>query len=122
MAIKTHGGYTGEIHGTDGASGDIPPTFVLERRRAARTPASGPLQAVLANGREMPWVMRLNLVDCSAGGMCAEADAAVAAGARLSLRVDPVHGAWRTGVVVRCTPSGDGHYRLGISYDQRAAA
>lgn len=101
---------------------EIPPTYPLERRRAPRAPASGPMQAVLANGREMPWVMRLGLVDCSTGGLCVASDNALAPGARLSLRIDPVHGSWRTGVVVRCSPDGMGHYRLGISYDTRVAA
>ena len=111
-------------HITDDAHDDneIPPTYTLERRRAPRAPACGTMQAVLANGRDMPWVMRLNLVDCSTGGLCVESDNPVPAGARLSLRIDPVHGAWRTGVVVRCSKDISGHYRLGLSYDTRQAA
>lgn len=93
----------------------------FDRRRAGREPASGQMQAVLANGRQMPWVLRLGLINASHGGLCVATDAPIEAGSRLSLRVDPVHGNWTTGTVVRCEPLGDG-YRVGIAYEARRAA
>ncbi|MBL0922012.1 MAG: PilZ domain-containing protein [Phycisphaerales bacterium] len=100
---------------------DAPETYVFDRRRAGRAPASGAMQAVLANGRQMPWVLRLGLVNASHGGLCVTTDAPIEPGSRLSLRVDPVHGNWTTGTVVRCEPLEDG-YRVGIAYEQRRAA
>lgn len=100
---------------------DVLDTLPFERRAADRAPASGSMQAVLANGREMPWVMRLGLLDASQSGLCVKTDAPIEPGARLSLRVDPVHGNWTTGVVVRCVKDG-GDFRVGISYERRRAA
>lgn len=99
----------------------IPDTYTFDRRASQRIPAAGPLQGVLANGRNMPWVMRLGLKNASQNGLCVTNDTPVDPGARISLRLDPVHGAWRTGVVVRCTSKGD-HYELGIAYELRRAA
>lgn len=111
--------------------------FAFDRRAAERLPASGPLQAVLANGRDMPWVMRLSLINASSTGLCVTNDAPIAPGARLSMRVDPVHGGWKTGVVVRCTPTkaaapgtpgapgAEGTtdlYEIGISYELKSRA
>jgi hypothetical protein len=97
-------------------------TLPFDRRRGSRESASGSMQAVLANGRDMPWVLRLGLVNASNGGLCVTTDAPLDPGARLSMRIDPVHGNWITGSVVRCEPVGD-RYRLGIAYEscKRAA-
>ncbi len=99
--------------------------FAFERRTAERVDASGPLQAVLANGRDMPWVMRLGLVNASTTGLCVRHDTPLAPGTRLSLRVDPVHGGWKTGTVVRCLPVGAGTtdlFEVGISYELKRVA
>lgn len=103
------------------SNASTPATLPFDRRRAGREPASGTMQAVLANGRQMPWVMRLGLINASHGGLCVATDAPIEAGSRLSLRVDPVHGNWTTGTVVRCEPLGDG-YSVGIRYEARRAA
>ncbi len=103
------------------SNASTPASLPFDRRRAGREPASGTMQAVLANGRQMPWVMRLGLINASHGGLCVATDAPIEAGSRLSLRVDPVHGNWTTGTVVRCEPLGDG-YSVGIRYEARRAA
>lgn len=123
-------------HETDAKTREPRNPFALERRAAERVTASGPLQAVLANGRDMPWVMRLDLVNASTTGLCVKHVAPLAPGTRLSLRVDPVHGGWKTGSVVRCTLiSGGGGkgasaagagatdlYEVGITYELKKAA
>lgn len=125
-------------HETDAKTREPRNPFALERRAAERVAASGPLQAVLANGRDMPWVMRLDLVNASTTGLCVKHDAPLAPGTRLSLRVDPVHGGWKTGSVVRCTliPGAGGGsggkgaasagatdlYEVGITYELKKAA
>ncbi len=93
----------------------------FDRRHGARETASGSMQAVIANGRDMPWVMRLGLVNASRGGLCVTTDAPLDPGARLSMRIDPVHGNWITGSVVRCEPVGD-LFRLGIAYESQMRA
>lgn len=92
-----------------------------ERRIAGRVTAGGPLQAVRANGRDIPWIVRLELKDASRTGLGVLSDAPIEPGQRLSLRIDPVHGSWCTGEVVRCEREGD-RYRVGIRYLARAAA
>ncbi|TVQ65117.1 MAG: PilZ domain-containing protein [Phycisphaerales bacterium] len=98
-----------------------PDQTVFDRRVGERAHASGTLQGVLANGRHMPWVMRLGLKNASQSGLCVTNDTPVETGSRISLRIDPVHGNWCTGVVVRCTER-DGAYELGIAYEMRRAA
>lgn len=100
----------------------IPFPYPTDRRAAARTAASGPLQAVLSNGRQLPWVMKLDLINASATGLCAASPTPLEPGARLSLRIDPVHGNWCTGIVVRCRSSAPGRHELGIAYECRRAA
>lgn len=93
-----------------------------DRRIAGRVSAGGPLQALRANGRSgLPWILRLELKDASRTGLGVLTDAPIEPGARLSLRVDPVHGSWCSGEVVRCEPEGE-HYRIGIRYLARVAA
>ncbi len=105
---------------------DVPQTFPFpypsDRRTAPRAVASGPLQAVLSNGRQLPWVMKLDLINASATGLCVDSPTPLEPGARLSLRVDPVHGNWRTGIVVRCKTNAPGKHQLGIAYEMRKAA
>ena len=95
--------------------------YLFDRRVGERTQASGTMQGVLANGRHMPWVMRFNLKNASQTGLCVTHDTPLDPGSRISLRIDPVHGNWCTGVVVRCTEK-DGAYELGIAYELRRAA
>lgn len=98
-----------------------PKPLPFERRISERSPASGTMQAVLSAGRDMPWVVRLGLTDASHTGLGATCDHPIEPGARLSLRVDPIHGNWHTGTVVRCEQRGK-QYLLGIAYEARRAA
>lgn len=93
----------------------------FERRAGDRAPAGGSMQAVIASGVDMPLLLRLQLIDASATGLGAVVPSPIDIGSRLSIRVDPVHGAWKTGSVVRCVPC-EGGYRLGVLYSQRKAA
>lgn len=93
----------------------------FERRAGDRAPAGGSMQAVIASGIDMPLLLRLQLIDASATGLGAIVPSPIDVGSRLSIRVDPVHGAWKTGSVVRCVPC-EGGYRLGVLYSQRKAA
>lgn len=100
----------------------IPFPYPSDRRIAPRASAAGPMQAVLSNGRQLPWVMKLDLINASSSGLCVSSPTPLEPGSRLSLRVDPVHGNWCTGVVVRCKSSKPGCHELGIAYEMRKAA
>jgi hypothetical protein len=94
----------------------------FERRSDNRAVAGGSMQGVLASGVDMPVLMRLNLIDASNTGLGALVPSPVSVGSRISLRVDPIHGVWKTATVVRCVPTNDGAYRVGLAYAHKRAA
>lgn len=94
----------------------------FERRSDGRAAAGGSMQGVLASGVDMPVLIRLQLVDASATGLGALVPSPVPVGSRVSLRVDPVHGVWKTATVVRCVPDEHGGHRLGLAYAHKRAA
>ena len=94
----------------------------FERRGDNRASAGGAMQGVVASGIDMPVLIRLDLVDASSTGLGARSTAAIPVGSRVSLRVDPVHGVWKTATVVRCVPDAEGHHRVGLAYAQKRAA
>lgn len=93
----------------------------FERRASVRNAAIGSLEAVRSDGFGPPVVVQLRLLDESAGGIAATSDRPMPPGARLRVRVCPVTGRWRDGVVVRCTPNGAG-YRVALAFAARRAA
>ncbi|MGP1310774.1 MAG: hypothetical protein ACTS27_11305 [Phycisphaerales bacterium] len=99
----------------------------FERRADNRATAGGSMQGVIASGVDMPVLIRLQLVDASATGLGALASSPVPVGSRISLRVDPVHGVWKTATVVRCVEcqngsGGAGGHRVGLAYAHKRAA
>lgn len=105
-------------HQDDDALAPIP----FERRAGDRTTAGGSMQGVIASGVDMPVLVRLQLVDASHTGLGAVSASPIAVGSRVSLRVDPVHGVWKTATVVRCVPDERGGFRLGLAYAHKRAA
>jgi len=100
---------------------DPPAPLRFDRRASERHPAIGTLEAMQCDGMKAPVVMQLHLLDESAGGLAALADAPLAPGARLRVRTCPVKGVWCDGRVVRCAPAGQG-YRVALSFERRRAA
>lgn len=102
--------------------GDVPlGPYRFERRASERRPTIGTLEAVRSDGREPPVLLRLRLIDESETGLAATADRPMPPGATLRVRVCPVTGHWREGVVVRCAPNGMG-YGVAIAFSRRRAA
>jgi len=93
----------------------------FERRACERWSAIGQLEAVRCDGMGRSSLLRLDLVDESAGGLAAVTRVPMPPGSRLSVRSAPNSEHWRPGVVVRCCPSGSG-YRIGVAYERRQAA
>ena len=100
---------------------DPPAPLRFERRACERHPAIGTLEAMQCDGLAAPVVVRLRLIDESAQGLAALADAPLAPGARLRVRTCPATGVWCDGRVVRCTPGGQG-YRVALAFERRRAA
>src|SRR5690606_21297174 len=96
----------------------------FERRSDGRATAGGPMQGVIASGADTPELIRLQLVAATGTGSGAPSTAPVQAGERTSIRVDPVHGLWKTATVVRCVPDDSvaGGFRLGLADAQKRAA
>lgn len=93
----------------------------FERRAFERRPAIGTLESLRCDGLAPPVVVRLRLLDESAGGLAAISDSPFPPGARLRIRTCPVTGLWRDGVVIRCAPTGTG-YRMALAYEHRRVA
>lgn len=100
---------------------DPPAPLRFERRASERHPAIGTLEAMQCDGMKAPVMIRLHLLDESAGGLAALAEAPMAPGARLRVRTCPATGVWCDGRVVRCSPAGQG-YRVALAYERRRAA
>ncbi len=100
---------------------DPPAPLRFERRSCERHPAIGTLEAMQCDGMKAPVVVRLHLLDESAGGLAALSDAPMAPGAHLRVRTCPATGVWCDGRVVRCTPAGCG-YRVALAFERRRAA
>lgn len=100
---------------------EAPAPLKFERRASARYGAIGTLEAMSCDGEKPPSMIRLSLIDESAGGIAAMTQSPMAPGSRLRVRTCPVTGMWCDGVVIRCSPAGQG-YRVALAFERRRAA
>lgn len=97
-------------------------TLRFERRHQERQPVRGSVMAAFTDTDDGITLTRVDLVDASNGGLGLLCPVRVEPGARFALYAPEVALPHTTGVVARCTDSGDEAFRIGLRCDARLAA
>ncbi|MDY7110056.1 MAG: PilZ domain-containing protein [Planctomycetota bacterium] len=93
----------------------------FERRQCDRWGLNGVATAFELAGDGFGRMHTLRMVDYSEGGLGAVSDSVIPLGAAVSVGFQSPGYPAKRGVILRCTPCGDG-YRVAIGFEQRMAA
>ena len=89
--------------------------YIVDRRRATRTPATGQRLGVVFGVEGGRWLLPLELRDTSAGGVGLISAQALEAGDRVTLYDEGSRATFIKGRIARCALRDDGRFDLGLS-------